>query len=479
MGKSAASMDEPAASPPLRGRQSRHSNPRGQPQLNPMSQQRWPQGGDTLVELLRRLNRVSPFRYGVGFFPGHGHSDDFLTGYVHFILAELNNPELQPLIEESDELLLERLDREQMSVLAKSMTLAALAKRQQLTLTEVKQWRSKLGNAGSWSVVLQMLALQAAGAEPQDYLAELDAVIASGYRDARFSVFSQASQQCAVASLLPDEHPSRIDILDQVLQQQQQTGVFGSTFDNAWCSRLVQHLTTQSGESASLSVLSDEAGTLRYQALAQPQQSAKPQQGIELQKGHWLTLRWQQLLEGQTAHINGLSITREWRVQRQGNWQPLAAGDVIYVGEQIETTLTVFTATEREHLVITDDLAAGLFSNETSNSFVPRHDTQLGYKNVSYENGTVSWYLSNLSSGETQLRYTSAVRFVGDYLVAPATATLMYQSSVFGQTGAAHFTVKLPVDGSSHRSTGNTDIEQHHTSANSGQFSNGALSAVF
>lgn len=149
---------------------------------------------------------------------------------------------------------------------------------------------------------------------------------------------------------------------------------------------------------------------------------------------------------------NGISVKREYLDDNGNKYRKMAVGDIVTV------KITVNSREKGVYGVISDELPSGLIPINTSLKNSSSYNTPSSYYNSSLditENGAV-FYANNLNIINV-FQYKAQVISEGTFYVPPATASLMYDSEIFGRSNSEvvvvdkDYSVVLPSEKTSNR----------------------------
>ena len=163
----------------------------------------------------------------------------------------------------------------------------------------------------------------------------------------------------------------------------------------------------------------------------------------------------------------GIAVRREYSVQRDGEWQLLAAGDSIRRGELVRVDLFVELPAARNFVVVDDPVpgglepvnrdlatASGLDAEEgafaaADGSWWHDYDDWVYFRGQRWSfyhrelgHGAVRFYSDYLPPGRYRLAYTAQAIATGEFQARPAHAGEMYDLDVYGKSAAMRLVVR-------------------------------------
>jgi len=399
---------------------------------NPQMSKVWPHGDKALQAQINANHDNDVYSY----FP-YTRGDLFLTAYTNVVdqWLDKNKSTIDIDVLDDNAWLKFTLVNKDKYILAtqeaRSMAMLALAMRREITLKEALKYRQEIGLTGSFSTILQSLALKELGASKALYQVPLSTINDTIYQDVGTNISSETSYQCFAALAYDEGSVKREELTARVIAKQQKLGHFGSTFANGVCSYLLRDKKVNSNVGSQSLTYQMSNNTLNYHIDGSP--------------AHWLTLRYQQALDGVKAQSNGINIKRERFVRVDDLWLPVTQTMTLKVGDIVKTKLTVDSPIKRKHIAVTDNVAGGLevISPLLENVFY-NEDDERGWSNqnhVDINNGIVKWYIINLNKNQQHYSYYSRVRHQGQFITGPARAEAMYRSDINARTASSEITI--------------------------------------
>ncbi len=399
-------------------------------QFNPVSISAWPEGEAKLKYLIAQKHKYNNYSDLFSYFPLM-EVDLFLTAYTYLAHSWLEESSTPIAIdrEKMKDVMERMIEGDEYSHYFKidaqlqSMALFALAENKDVNLEEALSIRQKIGKSNAKATVLQALALKTLGAESRLYENDLINLSRGRYVDTNNNVFNQNSEKCLAALAFNQGSKVRESLLSEVILQQQQSGQFGSTFENAVCSYALKD--SKSGNSSFTPIkFENEEGVFNYDG--------------NNENSHWLRMNYQQQLQDVKSTSSGITLTRDLYVQKNDKWHPITDKEQLIVSDIVKTTITINSPLEREHIAITDSIAGG-FKAINPALGNQRYIEELGrdwHSHTRFEirEGKAYWYLRHLAKGERKISYYSRVRHLGEFSIAPTKVEAMYRSDIFGLT---------------------------------------------
>ena len=409
-------------------------------QFNPMSKNEWPEGVIKLNQLIGKKHQYQSYFEMFTYFP-YMNADPFLTAYTYLVHAWLNNSStpialdrktmkvvMEQIIEGDEYAQYFKIDAQ-----TQSMALLALAQNNDINLHQALVIRQKLGKSNAQATVLQALALKELGADSSLYINDLMSLISDRYLDTNNNVFNQNSERCLAALAFDEDSKERESLVSEAIQQQQKTGLFGSTFANAVCSYLLKD--SKQGNSIFKPInFKRHDSTLIYDV------------GNDISNNsHWLRMSYQQSFQKVEPVSSGITINRILYVQKNDEWHQVNDETQLKISDIVKTTITINAPLDREHIAITDSIAGGFEAiNPALGNLL--YIEELGrdwhsHTRIEIREGKAYWYLRHLTKGERKISYYSRVRHVGEFNIAPAKVEAMYRSDVVGLTNSTKIVV--------------------------------------
>ncbi len=154
----------------------------------------------------------------------------------------------------------------------------------------------------------------------------------------------------------------------------------------------------------------------------------------------------------------GIEIRREYQVERDGGWQPLAEPLELKRGERIRVDLLVSVPTERHFVVVEDPVPGGLeplnpelatTPGRESGDLVrsaqraPEAASHWRFYHQELRHDTARFYSEVLPAGRYHLSYTAQAVAAGEFHILAAHAEEMYAPEVFGKSGSTKLVVRM------------------------------------
>lgn len=162
----------------------------------------------------------------------------------------------------------------------------------------------------------------------------------------------------------------------------------------------------------------------------------------------------------------GMTLSRHYAVQRDGEWQPVADDSQLKRGDIVRVTLDVDVPTERHHVVLTDPLPGAFEAVNrllaTSPGSTPA--AQPGVSVLMFDGGAwpnmsvvtggfyhretgfdaVRFFADDLPAGRYQVVYSAQVIAPGRFVAPAPKVEEIYQPDVFGRGVSQHLNVAMP-----------------------------------
>jgi len=135
----------------------------------------------------------------------------------------------------------------------------------------------------------------------------------------------------------------------------------------------------------------------------------------------------------------------EWRME----YHPLAPGETLAPGDEVEVRLTVDNREDMNFVIIEDRLPAGFEVRETKNDarFAGYSSYWDWYAHQERHDERMSFFLDLLPAGRHEFRYVVSPELEGDVLALPASVWPMYVPSIRAESAPWQVRVKKPGEG--------------------------------
>jgi len=172
-----------------------------------------------------------------------------------------------------------------------------------------------------------------------------------------------------------------------------------------------------------------------------------PQVGGDVPASYRVEYRYSEDARAANASAIGFALQRDYRVLRDGRWQPVA-GQPLRDGDWVRVTLRLDTTAERRFVAITDAVPGGLRPTDLALSGVAGVDLQAvadegsgWFRTRRLDPRAPKFYAEALPAGRHEVHYFARVGNAGDYLAAPAQAELMYGAATRARTAATRVVI--------------------------------------
>lgn len=191
----------------------------------------------------------------------------------------------------------------------------------------------------------------------------------------------------------------------------------------------------------------------RWDLAIDPREAGKPlrltpQVGGDAPASYRVEYRYSEDARAANASAIGFALQREYRVLRDGRWQPIA-GQSLRDGDWVRVTLRLDTTAERRFVAITDAVPGGLRPTDLTLSGVAGVDLQAvsdegsgWFRTRRLDPRAPKFYAEILPAGRHEVHYFARVGHAGDYLAAPAQAELMYGAATRARTAATRVEIE-------------------------------------
>ncbi|MFD0724858.1 alpha-2-macroglobulin family protein [Lysobacter brunescens] len=173
-----------------------------------------------------------------------------------------------------------------------------------------------------------------------------------------------------------------------------------------------------------------------------------PQVGGDVPASYRVEYRYSEDARAANASAIGFALQREYRMLRDGRWQPLA-GESLRDGDWVRVTLRLDTRADRHFVAITDAVPGGLRPTDLTLSGVAGVDLQAvsdegsgWFRTRRLDPRAPKFYAKVLPAGRHEVHYFARVGNAGDYLAAPAQAELMYGAATRARTAATRVVIE-------------------------------------
>ncbi|MHC9510962.1 alpha-2-macroglobulin family protein [Kangiella sp. M94] len=149
------------------------------------------------------------------------------------------------------------------------------------------------------------------------------------------------------------------------------------------------------------------------------------------------------LIDGMVAksESKGLSISREYSVYKNGEWERVA-GESLQRSDWVKITLNIQNPVNRRFVAVTDFIPGGFFAvegglaNSAPRALFDSLESNYYFGESQVGNRTVKFYAEFLPAGGYVIEYVAQVTHQGKFSALPAIAEEMYDDDVFGSSKA-------------------------------------------